>query len=567
MGARLKALEELARGAGAAFLAASAREARERVEAGEVWLVVLGQFKRGKSSLINALLGRTLLPTGVVPVTSVATVIRRGAEPAATVHLSDGTTAPIRTDELGDYITEEGNPGNHKRVERVEVRVPSDFLSGGLVLVDTPGIGSLSNAATEHAYAWIPRVDAALVVLSPDPPLGDGEAAYLRAIAGATRHLVFAFNKVDMYPEPVWREAMAYNRRTASEILGGQVTEIPFVATSADPHEGSATAVSVDELAKSIREFVDEAGASAALDAAERRFREVAGALHDHLALERSALATPALELEARMNELTQRRAHLEGGLHDALALLEGKARRLVAGAAESLDRVAAAERPRLEQVILAAVDAGISTPNGALAARITDEVRQAVTSIYEGWAGTEGEALKEALRSAMARAADVVEGAVRELRDWVAARFGVVLGPPPSLRELAASSDFYYRADALVPRTTFDVMARALPGRWFRARLRRRAGRLAAWELERNAGRVRGDFQYRVAETVRGFSSDLHRSVEEYRAGLEGALERAAAAQAEGEAAWRRGVESVDAMLARLEEIRGASVTMTVDS
>jgi len=98
-------------------------------------------------------------------------------------------------------------------VDHVEVGLSAPLLEGGLVLVDTPGIGSLDAAATERAYAFLPRVDAALLVLSPDPPLGEAEGVYLQALLDHTGHLLFVLNKVDLYGEEDWREAVAFNRR------------------------------------------------------------------------------------------------------------------------------------------------------------------------------------------------------------------------------------------------------------------------------------------------------------------------------------------------------------------
>ena len=190
--------------------------------------MVLGQFKRGKSSVVNALLGRDVLPTGVVPLTTVPTFLRTGRPAKATIRFEDGRDEEVAPESLDVYVTERGNPGNEKGVERVEVTCPARHLIDGLVLVDTPGVGSAERDATERAFGFLPRVDAGLVVLSADPPIGELELELVRRTAELTPHLFFAFNKVDLHPEGAWREALDYCRRRLADALGRSPGDLPF---------------------------------------------------------------------------------------------------------------------------------------------------------------------------------------------------------------------------------------------------------------------------------------------------------------------------------------------------
>ena len=91
----------------------------------------------GKSTLLDALVGEQILPTGVVPVTTVPTVLRYGSQRTARV-LIDGKWKTIRPEDLSQYVSEELNPENKKRVEGVEAFLPSPLLASGMCLVDTP---------------------------------------------------------------------------------------------------------------------------------------------------------------------------------------------------------------------------------------------------------------------------------------------------------------------------------------------------------------------------------------------------------------------------------------------
>jgi len=152
---------------------------RQRVEHQRFQLAVLGQFKRGKSTFINALLGAPLLPVGVVPLTAVPVFISWCSSPLVRVRFLD-----CRPDEefstpdsnvicnfLFRFVSEEANPKNQLGIDRVELFHPSPLLSPGIVLIDTPGVGSTLRHNTDTALRVLSECDAAMFVISVDPPI------------------------------------------------------------------------------------------------------------------------------------------------------------------------------------------------------------------------------------------------------------------------------------------------------------------------------------------------------------------------------------------------------------
>ena len=166
--ARLLQLAELAQELGTESIAEEARELAARVSEGRFYVVCVGQFKRGKSTLLNALVSYEAVPTGFVPVTAVPTVIRFGDELHARVHMRDGSWRDVAMPDLKEYVTEELNPENKKAVDAAEVFVPCPLLSSGMCFVDTPGLGSVFTGNTATTQAFIPHIDAALVVVGAD---------------------------------------------------------------------------------------------------------------------------------------------------------------------------------------------------------------------------------------------------------------------------------------------------------------------------------------------------------------------------------------------------------------
>ena len=177
---------------------------KTRLEEGLLRVAVLGQFKRGKSTLVNALLGTSVLPTGITPVTAIPTYIRAAAQTSARVSFA-GDKEPFvcSTPEeiprvLERYVSETENPHNRLKVERVEIGVHSELLNQGIMLVDTPGIGSTFLHNTKTAEAALSECDAAIFVVSADPPITEVEVNYLDKVRGLLPKIFFALNKVDL---------------------------------------------------------------------------------------------------------------------------------------------------------------------------------------------------------------------------------------------------------------------------------------------------------------------------------------------------------------------------------
>jgi GTP-binding protein EngB required for normal cell division len=195
-------------------------------------LAVLGQFKRGKSTLLNALLGEHLLPTGIIPLTAIPTLLRYGSQCRAWVYFHTGKVEEVPPSSLSDYVSETSNPKNVRGVQHVEAEHPSPLLKQGVILIDTPGIGSTFTHNTEATLAFLPQCDAALFLISADPPITEVEVEFLRAVQPKVAHIFYLLNKVDYLSAPEMEEAVEFFHRVLREKTGidGQ---IPIFGVSA----------------------------------------------------------------------------------------------------------------------------------------------------------------------------------------------------------------------------------------------------------------------------------------------------------------------------------------------
>ncbi len=175
---------------------------RERVRQGRLRVLVAGESKRGKSTLLNALLGRDVLPAGVLPLTAIATTVTAGEADEVEATFAGGRTETY-TDPavLNALVTEAGNPRNTRGVRRVVLRLGHPLLSAGLELVDTPGTGSIHEHNTDEARSAVQDMDLAIFVASATPPVSASERAFLRDVRELAVRTLIVLTKTDMLTE------------------------------------------------------------------------------------------------------------------------------------------------------------------------------------------------------------------------------------------------------------------------------------------------------------------------------------------------------------------------------
>jgi GTP-binding protein EngB required for normal cell division len=190
-------------------------------------LAVLGQFKRGKSSLMNAIIGRELLPTGVLPLTSAITILKYGPTEKLVINREDsGFPQELPVSSLPGYVTEKGNPGNQKKVKTACVELPVPFLRRGLEFVDTPGVGSAIMANTATTYSFLPECDAVLFVTSADMPMTSLELEFLKEIREYVNKIFFVVNKIDLVTENERDEVISFVTETIRTQTGSDSVKV-----------------------------------------------------------------------------------------------------------------------------------------------------------------------------------------------------------------------------------------------------------------------------------------------------------------------------------------------------
>jgi GTP-binding protein EngB required for normal cell division len=494
----LQSLARLAGEAGSSALALEAEALAERLAEGRFYVACVGQFKRGKSTLLNALVGEPVLPTGVVPITAAVTVIRYGEPVAARVRFGERDWEDCDPRNLATYVSEEQNPENEKGVTGVEVFVPHALLESGMCLVDTPGLGSISEANTAATRAFVPHIDAALVVLGADPPITGEELALVQEAARQVRELVFVFNKADRTSDHERAEAIRFAERVLGARLGRSVGAI-FQVSALERVLGEGTPRDWEALTERLGSLARRSGADLVKAAEARGTVAVVEHLLRDLALQEAALLRPLGETEARVERLRRVVAEGERSLRELSHRLTAVQERLSTTFIDERQAFFSGALPEAQRELLELL-AREYTRVRALRRRSIELATGAARHWLDRWR-QEQEPHAEALyQQGVARFVELVNEFQEALRS----------AGLETLRRLDADTRFRARSGYY-----FTAMLRVAPdsgGSWMLDIVRRPGQRRRAVErdaraylerlLEINSARITNDFRDRVMES-----------------------------------------------------------------
>jgi GTP-binding protein EngB required for normal cell division len=325
---RLLRLADLAQQLDAQPVAEEASELAARVSEGRFYVACVGQFKRGKSTLLNALVGREVVPTGYVPVTAVPTVIRFGDEMHARVRMSDGAWRDIAMPDLKEYVTEELNPENKKAVDGAEVFVPGALLSSGMCFVDTPGLGSVFTGNTATTQAFIPHIDAVLVVVGADPPIAGEELALVESIGKQVQDLILVINKADRTTDPERAAAARFTREILEKRLHRPMGEV-FEVSAAERLENRGPLRDWEGLLLRLHLLVEDSGRNLVRAACDRGLQRISEQLLAIISEDRDALLRPIEKSERRIALMKQTISEAERSMRELNYLLMAEQQRI----------------------------------------------------------------------------------------------------------------------------------------------------------------------------------------------------------------------------------------------
>jgi small GTP-binding protein len=433
--------ETIVRNLGADFAADAGKllTLQQRLAEERFHLTVLGHFKRGKSTLINALLGAKLLPVSVVPLTSVPTFLRAGERLSAHVMKLDGKAGEEFWGEsaeeccrfLARFVTEEANPKNRLGVSFVEVRHPAALLRQGVVLIDTPGIGSTYRHNTEATLNFLPQCDAALFVVSADPPLTEVEVEFLKTVRTKVARLFFILNKVDYLSTDEQQTAVLFLRKVLREQAGID-SDVRIFCTSArdalaakESHDAVRWQRSgLAEVEQHLTEFLMTEKADTLGQAVARKARDVIGDVLLRLNLTVRSLQMPLAQLDERMRQFEQHLTQAEQQRRNAADMLEGDKKRMREFLEEQAEHLRQKARRHLERV----VNQSLAETNGGTINEkaVQEQLAEAIPGFFEHELGETTQTFRQRLSEVAAPHQQRANALIESVRQAAAELFDV---------------------------------------------------------------------------------------------------------------------------------------------
>ncbi|AWW26196.1 dynamin family protein [Acetobacterium sp. KB-1] len=496
---------------------------KTKIKNRELVISVIGQFKRGKTSFINAVLEAAVLPVGIIPVTSVATKIQYG-EALAEVHFKTGDHQIVALDQLVGYIAEQQNPNNQKGVSFVNLFLPDDFLRAGITLVDTPGVGSIHQNNTDEAYAFMRDSDAIIFMLSVDSPINEIEREFLIEARNYAAKFYFAINKTDTISPSDLEAYLGYCHDILCEIMAVEAIELFAISAK--------TKVGIDALFIKIAEDIKVSADRIIMDSVQIKFREVLRVALSHLELYRRAYGMPLKNLEEKRSELEEKLSSLDQITRDSTfyllrhidELLEQIRAELQDGSAGIRDVLSAemaavyeknrnAKPKELEKMLMALLE-------NQLTAHLNELSERGLASLSSGY-----EHLAEILNQKIDDLKAFLVKVVAEL-------FGISYQVDTMAHTLSSRDDFYVKVNQKPAAFLLDMndLVYLLPRGYANKKIYARYQNKMQTDVEHNINNMIYNYQYKIRESVREFKAVLERESDALKQDLSELMNRVVA-------------------------------------
>jgi small GTP-binding protein len=536
---------------------------KERLNEGRFHLAILGQFKRGKSTLLNAFLGEAILPTSVVPLTAIPTFVEYGQERKITIRYQHNRPSDEFSNKSLDEInkileavvTEEGNPENHLGVLQVEILHPAPILKHGVVLIDTPGIGSTFTHNTQATLNFLPQCDAALFVVSADPPLTEVESQFLQDVFPKVSQLFFIFNKIDYLNDREKEAAVGFFKKVLKQKIPS-TEEYPIFCVSArmgldskmsnDPSLWGQSGI--DKVENHLVCFLLSEKTRTLLDALAKKSLDIIAAAIMKLQLQITSLKMPIEDLEKRLGLFEKELKNAERLKLSAQDMLIGDRKRTLALLEEHAETLRKASEDHLSK----AIDRSFSEmSNGTVnEQKILDVLGEEVTSFFGESAGRESSLFARLVASTLSPHQERADDIITLIRKAAADLFEIPFHAPDSSEAFETKRRPYWVQRKRVPSLPVvvpeEVIDKLLPAKTRKTRLKKRLARQIEALTRQNVENLRWATLQNLNDAFQRFATTLDQRFEETINATHGAIRAAYVKRKEH-------TESIDENLRRL--------------
>jgi GTP-binding protein EngB required for normal cell division len=552
-------------------------ELRDRLAGGQFHLAVLGQFKRGKSTLLNALLGQEILPTGVVPLTAIPTFIRPGDSLRAQIHYTGGRAPDtfdwpeeVFTQSLSRYVTGTENPGNELGVAYVNIFHPAPLLRHGMVLIDTPGIGSTLRHNTETTLNFLPQCDAAVFLVSTDPPITEVEIDFLKSVRGQVSRLFFIMNKADYLTPAESEQSVDFLKGVLRDQVGfGPDTLIHCVSArmglqSSLKHDPTGWASSgMETVEKCLNDFLAHGKSLALTEAVSRKATDILEEELMRLRLAICSLQLPMDDLKARLATFEQKISEIQREMTVASDLLRGEKERTHAFLEVQAEFLRGKARNHLQQIVYDILK-GVGSHDCFDEAAIRNALAEAVPSFFERELGETTSLFRQTISDTLGPHQQRADDLMEAVRQTAAELFDIPYRAPESSQayELIREPYWIWRKWSLALTPILGrFLNRFLPGDFREAKKEKKMMEQVEALVIRNVENLRWETFQSLNRTYDRFSDELNHRMGHTITATQGAIIAAIALRDQRSESAAPEISRLASAVCELERIKGCIV------
>ncbi len=538
LAALMKRTIQIAENAGKTDIAELVSDALNKVEQNLVYIVVLGEFKRGKSTFINALLGDNILPTAVIPLTSVITKILYGKDKSVVVHYQNHVKKEVSLHQLDEYITERKNPENKKEVSYVEIYYPSEMLNG-IVLVDTPGIGSVFQHNTLATYDFVPKVDAAIFLLTAEQPLGEDELKFITQLKDQVPKMFYVLNKADLISESDINDSYEFTKSVLKR-YGDESNPKVFSVSAKNALEAKIKSddnllseSGFEPLEMAFSKLTGESKEKLLFESITTKMNNLVRQLRFQIQLEYSALKTPVSELETKIESFNVLTEKVTRRMNELNYLISGETGELVREIHSQLQSDMEEEQQGLRSTTVNNwVKNNRHLSNKELLESWSPFFYKYLQDYLENKKEYYQRVVNDRQKALVQRLNESASELMTQISQETAKIFEINLAEVPEGGDVQLDENFKFKVGGLkdvtledpnfIPREKKFIYG-LLPGKPMRTLVLKELERIVHEQLERNYGRLKEETSRSITKTMKLYQEEIH-SIK----GIEAALDKA---------------------------------------
>ena len=548
------------------------QELRKRLASSQFYLAVLGQFKRGKSTLLNALIGEELLPAAVVPLTSIPTFISWGKYRLIRVSFKNDRIIEQRFDNteearkfLAQYVTENQNPENKLGVTQVEVEHPSTLLQRGMILIDTPGIGSTLQHNTETTLNFLPQCDAALFLVSADPPVTQMEIEFLKAVRSKVVKIIFLMNKMDYLYEQERLQAVDFFKRVLREQGKLEGTEPVFSISARQGLEARATGnqnlwieSGMAQLENYLIKFLSEEKMLILTKAIARKVANLFDNVLLHARLKKRSFMLPMEDLAKRLDILNQKIREIDEQRELYKDILIGDKRRII----ETLENECAKTLKNAEAEFSHIIEETIATAPDILSIEqlVNRQMNERIPYFFGNAQTKISDAINQLVQQALSRHQNRANALADTVIKTAAELFEIPFKPGNENDSIVTSHKPYWVTER------WDVSMSPIPRGFFERFMPRNMAirRIKKWLMQdvesiimRNTGNIQSETRQNIDDTFGRFMLDLDQQLKEVAKITAGVIQKVHEKRASQETSINSEIEFLENIESRILDLQ----------